>query len=62
MFWRIEPRFERKDESGFGDAIAMAQHVDLDLGAQDMQASHAHLLKKPECTGTGLDFLARHLR
>src|SRR5687767_1270723 len=23
MFWRIEPRFERKDESGFGDAIGM---------------------------------------
>jgi len=25
MFWRIEPRFERKDESGFGDAMAMIE-------------------------------------
>ena len=51
MFWRIEPRFERKDESGFGDAIAMAQQFDLDLGAQAIQASHAHLLEMAEFTG-----------
>ncbi len=51
MFWRIQPRFERKDESGFGDAIAMAQQFDLDLGAQDIQASHEHLLQLAECTG-----------
>src|SRR5687768_13992669 len=32
MFWRIEPRFERKDESGIGDAFAIAQKFDWDTG------------------------------
>ena len=27
MFWRIEPRFERKDESGIGDAFAIVQKL-----------------------------------
>ena len=30
MFWRVEPRFERKDESGLGDALAMVQQFDFD--------------------------------
>lgn len=51
MFWRLEPRFERKDESGIGDAFAMVQRFDLDLGAADIQSAHAHLLALPTCTG-----------
>jgi carboxymethylenebutenolidase len=51
MFWRIEPRFERKDESGFGDAIAMVQKFDFTTGVADIQATHAHLLGMEECTG-----------
>ena len=51
MFWRIEPRFERKDESGIGDAFAMVQKFDFAQGIADIQATHAHLLGMPECTG-----------
>jgi carboxymethylenebutenolidase len=51
MFWRIEPRFERKDESGFGDALAMVQRFDADQAPADIAAAHAHLLGLPECTG-----------
>ena len=51
MFWRIEPRFERKDESGMGDAFAMVQRFDPELGAADITSTHAHLLAMPECTG-----------
>ncbi len=51
MFWRIERRFERKDESGIGDAFAMVQQLDLKKAAGDTQASHAHLVGLPECTG-----------
>ncbi|MEY2418823.1 MAG: carboxymethylenebutenolidase [Actinomycetota bacterium] len=51
MFWRIEPRFERKDESGIGDAFGMAQKFDFAQGIDDIQATHAHLLSMPECTG-----------
>ena len=51
MFWRIEPRFERKDESGIGDAFAMAQRFDWETGVADIQATHAHLLGMAECTG-----------
>jgi carboxymethylenebutenolidase len=51
MFWRLEPRFERKDESGLGDAFAMVQRFDQESGALDSQAAHAHLLAMPECTG-----------
>ena len=51
MFWRLEPRFERKDESGFGDAVAMVQRFDLDLGRADIAATHAHLAGLPACTG-----------
>jgi carboxymethylenebutenolidase len=51
MFWRIEPRFERKDESGMGDAFAMVQQFDLEQGIADIQATHAHLLGMGECSG-----------
>ena len=51
MFWRIEPRFERKDESGFADAIAMAQKFDFTLAADDIRSAHAHLQSMPSCTG-----------
>jgi len=51
MFWRLEPRFERKDESGMADAFAMVQRFDPDQGAADITATHVHLLAMPECTG-----------
>ena len=51
MFWRLEPRFERKDESGIGDAFAMVQKFDFEVGVSDIQAAHAHLLGMTECTG-----------
>ncbi len=51
MFWRIEPRFERKDESGIGDAFAVVQQFDATLGALDIAATHAHLLDMAECSG-----------
>jgi carboxymethylenebutenolidase len=51
MFWRLEPRFERKDESGMADAFAMVQRFDRDLGVADIEAAHTHLLGMTECTG-----------
>ena len=51
MFWRIEPRFERKDESGFADAMAMIGKFDQDAGRQDITSAFAHLLAMAECTG-----------
>lgn len=51
MFWRIEPRFERSDESGMSDAFAMMQQFDATLGAADIQSTHAHLRAMPECIG-----------
>lgn len=51
VFWRLERRFERKDESGLGDAFAMVQRLDLDTVPDDIQATHAHLLGLPACTG-----------
>ena len=51
MFWRIEPRFERKDESGLADAFAMVQKFDFETAVSDIRATHAHLLAMPECTG-----------
>jgi carboxymethylenebutenolidase len=52
MFWRIERRFERKDESGMADAFAMVQKLDFDKAVEDITAVHAHLLRLPECSGT----------
>jgi carboxymethylenebutenolidase len=51
MFWRLEPRFERKDESGLEDAFAMVQRFDFGDGALDSQSTHVHLLGMVECTG-----------
>jgi carboxymethylenebutenolidase len=51
MFWRIERRFERKDESGMADAFAMVQQFDLTTAPLDITACHAHLLGMAECTG-----------
>jgi carboxymethylenebutenolidase len=51
MFWRLEPRFERKDESGMGDAFAMVQRYDFAWAAPDIAATHAHLVGLAACTG-----------
>jgi carboxymethylenebutenolidase len=51
MFWRIERRFERSDDSGMADAFAMVQRFDLATAGEDIQAAHAHLLSLPECDG-----------
>jgi carboxymethylenebutenolidase len=51
MFWRIEPRFERKDESGFEDAIGMIQRYDFAWAAPDVAATHAHLAGMAACSG-----------
>lgn len=51
MFWRIEPRFERKDESGIGDAMAMIGRFDQDDAREDITSAFKHLLALPECTG-----------
>ncbi len=51
MFWRLEPRFERKDESGLGDAFAMVQAFDWATAGPDMTATLGHLRAMPECTG-----------
>jgi carboxymethylenebutenolidase len=51
MFWRIEPGFERRDESGMADGIAMVQQLDFDLAAKDMSSALAHLLGMEGCTG-----------
>ena len=51
MFWRIDRRYERKDESGMGDAFAIVQQLDFEKAAEDIQATHAHLVGMPECTG-----------
>lgn len=51
MFWRIERRFERKDESGLEDAFAIVQKFDFGSGVSDITATHDHLLRMPECTG-----------
>jgi carboxymethylenebutenolidase len=51
VFWRIQPRFERKDESGLADGFAMVQQLDFDLAAADITATMAHALAMPECNG-----------
>jgi carboxymethylenebutenolidase len=51
MFWRLEPRFERKDESGFGDAVGMVQRYDFAWAAPDISATHAHLAGMDQCSG-----------
>ena len=51
VFWRLEERFERKDESGMQDGMAMVQKLDFGLAAQDAAATVAHLRGLPETTG-----------
>jgi carboxymethylenebutenolidase len=51
MFWRIEPGFERKDESGLADGMAMVQRLDFGLAAADIAAALGHLRAMPACTG-----------
>ncbi|HET9772442.1 MAG TPA: dienelactone hydrolase family protein [Acidimicrobiia bacterium] len=51
MFWRIERRFERKDESGLEDGIAMIQKFDWERGGADIGSTLAHLRAMPECNG-----------
>ncbi|HET6966377.1 MAG TPA: dienelactone hydrolase family protein [Acidimicrobiales bacterium] len=51
MFWRLERRFESKDESGMAAAFALVQKLDFDKAVEDITATHAHLLHMPECDG-----------
>src|SRR5689334_17331790 len=51
MFWRIQPRFESKDESGMAEAFGIMQQYDFDTAPADVNAAHAHLLRIRECTG-----------
>lgn len=51
MFWRIERRFERKDESGLADGMARVQKLDFEKAAGDLAATVAHLRALPECDG-----------
>jgi len=51
MFWRIEPRFERKDESGMADAFAMVQKFDFATAVDDIKATHQHLVGMSSCNG-----------
>ena len=51
VFWRTEPRFERKDESGLADGMAHVQQLDFDLVPADLTATMAHTLAMPECNG-----------
>lgn len=52
MFWRLEPRFERKDESGLADGMALVQRLDFGLAAADIAATLAHLRGLPGCSGS----------
>lgn len=51
LFWRIEPRFERNDESAIPDCRAMLQKLDWAAAAADITSTFAHLLTMPECGG-----------
>jgi len=51
MFWRVERRFERSDDSGMADAFAVSQRFDPEAARGDLQAAHAHLLGLAGCTG-----------
>jgi carboxymethylenebutenolidase len=51
VFWRIERRFERKDESGLADGMAHVQQLDFDLVPGDLTATMAHALAMPQCNG-----------
>lgn len=51
MFWRLEPRFERKDESALEECMAMVQRLDFGAAVGDITAAFAHLRDMPECDG-----------
>jgi carboxymethylenebutenolidase len=51
MFWRLEPRFERKDESALAECMGMVQRLDFTAAAGDITAAFAHLRAMPEGTG-----------
>ena len=51
MFWRLQPRFESKDESGVADGMALVQRLDFGLARTDMAATLAHLRGMGGCTG-----------
>jgi carboxymethylenebutenolidase len=51
MFWRLERNFERADESGLADGMALAQRMDQGLAGADMAATLAHLLELDGGTG-----------
>jgi carboxymethylenebutenolidase len=52
MFWRIEPRFERNDESALADCMAMVQQLDRAAAGADITSTFAHLRAMPYCGGT----------
>jgi carboxymethylenebutenolidase len=52
MFWRIQPRFERNDESALADGVAMVQQLDWAAAGADITSTFAHLLAMPQCSGT----------
>jgi carboxymethylenebutenolidase len=51
MFWRIEPRFERKDESGMADGFERVHQLDFQLAGSDITATLAHMRAMPACDG-----------
>jgi carboxymethylenebutenolidase len=51
VFWRLEPRFERKDESALAECMGMVQRLDFAAAAGDITAAFAHLRAMPESTG-----------
>ena len=52
VFWRIEPGFERKDESALQECMEMVGRLDWATVPGDIVATHEHLRSLPECTGT----------
>lgn len=51
VFWRVERRFERNDESGMAEGMARVQQLDFDLVGGDLVATVAHLRAMPGCDG-----------
>lgn len=52
MFWRIEPRFERNEESALVEGVAMVQQLDWAAASADITSTFAHLRAMPHCSGT----------
>ncbi len=51
LFWRIEPRFERNDESALPECMALVERLDRAAVASDITSAFAHLRAMPECSG-----------